>query len=260
VAYLIITWSDRYFLAHYTTLEQVGLYAIGNKIALSAGLVVGAFQVAWGPFAVSIQKEEDALRTYANVLTLYIAGTVGIAAALSIFAPEILRVLTSPAFHRASVVVPFLVFSVIGHGAYYIASLGVYLTKRTAYIGYTTALAAVVSVACNILLIPRWGVIGAAVASVLSQWVSALALLLVSQRYYPIPFRLKESLLMLIAGVFLIVLGCQFQLSHIWLNVLVKMLILSLYPVFLIIAQIIKSDHIKQVFSGPTLLAGKTAS
>jgi O-antigen/teichoic acid export membrane protein len=260
VAYMIITWSDRYFLAHYTTLEQVGLYGIGNKIALSAGLVVGAFQVAWGPFAISIQKEEDAPRTYANVLTLYIAGTVGIAAALSIFAPEILRAFTPPAFHGASVVVPFLVFSVIGHGAYYIASLGVYLTKRTAHIGYTTALAAVVSIACNILLIPRWGVIGAAVASVLSQWVSALALLFVSQHYYPIPFRLKESLLILVAGVFLIVLGCQFQLSHIWLNVLVKILILFLYPVFLIMAQIIKSDHIKQVFSGPTLLAGKTAS
>src|SRR5688572_7412909 len=57
VAYMIITWSDRYFLAHYTTLEQVGLYGIGNKIALSTGLVVGAFQVAWGPFAISIQKE-----------------------------------------------------------------------------------------------------------------------------------------------------------------------------------------------------------
>jgi O-antigen/teichoic acid export membrane protein len=259
VAYLVMTWSDRYFLSYYTTLDQVGLYAIGNKIALLVGLVVGAFQTALGPFAISIQKEEDASRTYANVLTLYLAVTVGIAVALSIFAPEILVVLTTPKFYGASVVVPFLAFSIIGHGAYYIAALGVILTKQTPHIGYTTTLAAMVNVGCNVLLIPRWGVIGAAVASVLSQWISALALLYVSQRYYPIPHRLKECQIVVASGVVLIVLGCQVQFASLWLSVLFKISLLSLYPAILIVTQIVKVDHLKRIFESPSLVAGKTA-
>lgn len=68
-ALLILNLADRFFLAHYSTLKQVGLYSIGVKLSSLLLLIVSAFQLAWGPFAFSISKEDGAKKIYSKVLT-----------------------------------------------------------------------------------------------------------------------------------------------------------------------------------------------
>jgi O-antigen/teichoic acid export membrane protein len=57
--------------------EDLGLYAAATKIAMLIGLLVNAFQTAWGPFSLSIHKQSDAAQTYNWVLKLFSLGMCG---------------------------------------------------------------------------------------------------------------------------------------------------------------------------------------
>jgi len=52
---------------------ELGLYAAGTKVAMVIGLPVDAFQMTWGPFALSIFKESDAAVSYRFVLKIFAA-------------------------------------------------------------------------------------------------------------------------------------------------------------------------------------------
>ena len=184
----LITYSDRYFISHFLSLSQIGVYAVGLKIASVMALATSSFQLAWGPFAFSIKDEPDARQTYARILTYYVAVAMGLALVLGSFGAEILYVLAARSYSSAGPVISLLVLVPVLIGAYYIFSVGVNLMAKTALISFTTGLAALVSVSLNALLIPRFGIMGAGLSAVASNIVSAMALLVLAQRIYPIPF------------------------------------------------------------------------
>lgn len=242
IALWVLNFSNRYFLQYYSSLSDVGLYSVGSRLASIMGLITGAFRTAWGPFALSIHREENARQVYANVLTYYLVLTSGIGIGLSIFAPEIIAIFTTTAYYGASAVISYLAFGLIAYGAYYIFAIGVNITKKTSHIGWTTMLAAGVNIILNFLLIPRIGMVGAAIAALVSQWVSAGALLLVSQRYYRIPYKLSDVAVILISSALLIILGNCILLTPLWLGIPIKVVILILYAVILVVFRIIRLD------------------
>ena len=61
--------SNRLFLLAFSTQAAVGVLALGVRIGTSVALVVTAFQLAWPPFAYSIQDDDEARRVYRSVLT-----------------------------------------------------------------------------------------------------------------------------------------------------------------------------------------------
>jgi O-antigen/teichoic acid export membrane protein len=239
--------ANQYFLRYYSSLSDVGLYAVGGKIASIMGLVTGAFQLAWGPFAFSIHRENDSRAVYANVLTYYLALTSGIGIGLSLFAPEILRIFTTKAYYGASVVVPYLAYVMIANGVYFIVSMGVNLKKKTSHVSWTTAVAAGVNIILNFLLIPRFGMVGAAGIALVSQCISASLLYLVSQYYYPIPYRLMDVAIILVSSGIIITVGSYIELSLSWLAILAKTSLIIIYVAILIITRILRPGKLLNV-------------
>ena len=185
----IIAASNRFFVARHWNASEVGLYSIGLAIAGALVLVTSAFHNAWSAFAFSIKDRPDAPRTYAIVMEAFLFGACFIALGLSIFAPEALRILTVPRYYGAENVVAPLTLGFVMAGLYQITGLGAMLVRNTRPLLYAFALAALVSVACNAVLIPRFGRVGAAYAALAAQAVLPLFLLWRSQRLFPIPYR-----------------------------------------------------------------------
>src|SRR5207244_7112932 len=71
LAVWVLTYGDRLFLPRSVAYQQIGLYDIANKLASALALLVEPFKSAWGPFALSIQQDPNAPRTYSKVLTYY---------------------------------------------------------------------------------------------------------------------------------------------------------------------------------------------
>jgi len=67
-------------------------------------------------------------------------------------------------------------------------SPGVHLAGRTRVFPWLAAAAAVVNVGMNLLLIPSFGMVGAAWSTVLAFAVLAVGTMVVAQRFYPVPY------------------------------------------------------------------------
>jgi O-antigen/teichoic acid export membrane protein len=189
LTYAVLTYTDRQVLLRFTSLEEVGVYAVAVKGAAVVMLAVTAFQLAWGPMAFAAASDPDHGRLYARVLTLYVTAGAALALGVSLFAPEALRLFVPRAYWGAAAPAAFLAFAGVAHGAYYIAALGVNLEQKNQWLIVTTGVAAAVTVALALLWVRPWGGAGVAAATLCGFAFSTISLYRVSQRLRPFPYR-----------------------------------------------------------------------
>jgi len=181
----ILTMADRYFLQLLSTEEEVGLYSLGYKLGMVIlALLVGPFQLAWLPFLYSTAKEKRSGETYSRVFTYYVLVSLLAALAMSVLAKEILLVMAKPAFHDAYKVVPLVAVSYVLWGCHYILAAGIYLEGKTKYLALLIGGAAVLNLGLNYLLIPHYGMMGAATATLICYALLPAGAYLISRRYY----------------------------------------------------------------------------
>jgi O-antigen/teichoic acid export membrane protein len=226
----VTNFSDRFFLGQWTDQNEVGVYSVGVQISSAMVLLLTAFRTAWPAFAYSIESDEEASETYGWVLTYLTLITSWIATALALLSPWIVHLLTNkPAFYDASSVVGPLAFSSVALGGYIVVSIGVGRSRRTGFNWVVTLAAALVNFALNVILIPRYEMMGAAIATVAAYTVMFAAMAWWSHRLYPIHYQWRRLLTASGLGVALVVAG---KLAEVDLPLAI---VLSLaYPVLLL--------------------------
>ena len=142
----------------------------GVKFALSA------FEPAWGPFVYAQARLEGGAVTLARVATYAYAGFAAAALAVAALGPDLLRLMTprNPAFHAAAPIIPVVALAYLLHGVFLLTSVGIGIARQARYYPMVTAAAAAANVAANLVLIPRFGAMGAAWATVLAYAVMAV--------------------------------------------------------------------------------------
>jgi O-antigen/teichoic acid export membrane protein len=188
----VTNFSDRFFLVKLADTEEVGLYSVGVRIASAMALLLTAFRTAWPAFAYSIDDDGEARRTYAFVLTYLVALTSWVATALGLLAPWLVDWIAAPAFSSSSRVVGPLAFAVVLFAGYVVIAIGVGRARRTQFNWVVTGAAAVVNVALNLALIPRYGMMGAAVATIAAYGTMFLGMTWWAQRIYPVPYQWRR--------------------------------------------------------------------
>ncbi len=245
LAFWIVNLSDRYFVQYFSTTSEVGLYQFGSSIASSVALISGAFQQAWGPFAMSIHTQSSARQVYANVLLAYTWLMCLFCTTITLFTPEIVRLLAPVTYTSAGTVVSFLVFSYAFIGLTYIAAIGLNIIKTNRPTGIAVTLAAGLNILLNLIFVPTMGKVGSALATLLSQAVVPIYVFYYAQRHYPIPYRFGTTaslfgLSFLIIGVGNLVSG--FEQSS--LDVGIRLFLLFLFVPILFALRIVTPAQI----------------
>jgi O-antigen/teichoic acid export membrane protein len=170
-------------------------------------LLLTAFRTAWPAFAYSIEDEQEARHTYAFVLTYLIVVTTWVATALTLLSPWLVEWLAAPAFASASRVVGPLAFAAVAFGGYIVVAIGVGRARRTQFNWVVTGAAAAVNFALNLILIPPYGMMGAAIATVAAYATMFAGMAWRAQHIYPVPYQWRRVLTAGLAGVALAVGG-----------------------------------------------------
>jgi O-antigen/teichoic acid export membrane protein len=200
-------FSDRFFLVKLTDAAEVGLYSVGVRIASAMVLLLTAFRLAWPAFAYSIESDEEAKRTYAFVLTYLTLIASWVALGLALLAPWLVDVLATEEFAEASRVVGPLAFAAVAFGGYIVIAIGSGRARRTQFNWVVTGAAAALNVTLNLVLIPPYGMMGAAVATVAAYSVMFLGMAWWSQHVYPVPYQWRRVGTAAAAAVVLAVAG-----------------------------------------------------
>lgn len=229
IAVWILNSTDRYFIAHYEDLTDVGIYAVGMKVASFLGLIAGAIQLAWSPFAMDIQYHENAKNVYSKVFLIYFILNITGIFLISIFAQDILKVFTQPGYYSAKIVIPFLCLSIVLWSGYFIVATGIAITKKAQHTVWITILAAIVNIILNFLLTTKLGSIGAAFSIMFANFLIFVLTLYMSQKLYFVNYPYSKVIMIFIPAVCIIVLSYLFNF-----NLIIRIIFALLYIISMI--------------------------
>ena len=196
-----INFVDRLFVAGYKGQAEVGVYSAAIKIASVITFAMFAFRTAWPAFAYSIEDDRDAKRTYSYVLTYLLVIASWIALGLGALAPWLTRAMTDPRYQRADKGIALLAFAGAVYAGYTVLAIGSGRARRTQLNWVVTGAGAVVNIGLILWLVPRYGMVGAAIATAAAYVVLFLGMTLYAQRVYPVAYQWRRVVTAVGAGV-----------------------------------------------------------
>lgn len=225
IAYAINEFIDRFFLnamsrfdvtriygADFTAEAVVGVYNACYKLAVFMLLFIQMFRMAWQPFFLRHADDDEAPLLFSHAFTYFNMIAAVLFLGISLFADQIVAIripvidatLIGEKYWMGLHVVPFLLLAYWFQGWYVNFTAGIFIREKTGRLPQVTIVGAVVTVVVNYLLVPRYGMIGAAFSTVASYMVMALMIYVYSQRSYPVPYRIIRAGMMMAVGVGLV--------------------------------------------------------
>jgi len=247
MAFYIYQYADRYLLIRLANLEVVGLYSIGMALASILYLLVSGFQMAWIPTIYSSYGEEKSKQFYARVFNYFWALLLFGAVGLSLFGKEAIMILCPETYLGAYSVVPVLVMSAVFFRGGPLFSFGIGIAKKTHYNLILMVMAVGLNIGLNLLLIPRYGMMGAAVATLISAVCRAASLFIISQKLYHVDYDLAAFAKILAVAIAAIAVASLLFSDVNWQNILVKIGFLGIFLVCLYVFHLIGKDELRYV-------------
>lgn len=240
----VIQLIDRFFLLHYSSQAELGLYGLGVRLANLLMLAVVTLGLAWAPFVFDLAQRapEEEKRVRARSLT-YTAVLLGFGAiVISVFAREAFLTVTDPKFEDAYKVVGLSAATVVAIGLNAVTMTGISLKRRTVYFARYAVYVAALNIALNFLLIPPYGMVGAALATALTYAALAGLYYYRAQLVDPAPFQPGKVLVALGTAGVLIAIGTFINLDPLWLSVLAKLPLVVAFPVAMILFRVLDPE------------------
>ncbi len=208
-----INFSDRFFLTRFAGAGETGIYQIGVQVSSVIVFLLMAFRLAWPAFAYSIEDDREAKRTYPFVLTYLIFLCSWLSLALGLLAPWIVHLLTQPQFYDGAKVVALLSFAATAYAGYAVVVIGVGRARQTRFNWIVTGTAAALNVGLNVALIPRYGQVGAAIATAAAYSLMFAGMTWNAHRLFPVPYQWRRVLTAAGIAIGLTVLGKVLDVS-----------------------------------------------
>jgi O-antigen/teichoic acid export membrane protein len=215
------------------------LYGVGYRLANVLLLGSTAFSLAWAPLMLEVHAQEPRAERALRARTLnYVTFMLCLGAVvLSAYAREIFRTITAPAFADAYKVVGLLAGSVVFIGMNAVTISGTSIVRRTGYLARYTVYVAVLNLGLNFALIPTMGIVGAALATLVTYGCLSALYYYRSERLDPAPFEHRRILLILAAAAAAIAAGTLINIEPLWLDALAKIPIVLAFPALLLVTR-----------------------
>lgn len=207
-ASFLLTFGDRYFLNAYANTTVVGLYSLSYQFGfLMTQVGYLPFVTAWEPIRYAIARQPNRDQVFARVFILMNVVLVTTGVGIGLFVTDVLRVMTTPAFHEAGRIVPLILLAYVIQAWNGYQEVGIHFMERTEYITLSTWVSGGVIIAAYFLLIPPLGGLGAALATLIAFSVRWALTYRFSQRLLPLAYRWPPVLRLLLWAAAVVVAG-----------------------------------------------------
>ena len=169
IAFHLFIMIDRFFLDRYATQRELGAYAMANTlVSVVTILVTVPFSQVWTVMRFSVMNEEGAEEYYSRVLTYIVFVSMFLALGVSAVAGDGLLLFALKSYWGAATIIPLLAIAAVMDCASRVLNIGTTLKRRTIFAPIVIVAALIVNIALNFLLVPRYGTMGATVATLIS--------------------------------------------------------------------------------------------
>ncbi len=233
-AVMLVQVVDVQILDQLTDRKTVGLYKSVYKLGIFMMLFVNMFQYAWQPFFLQNAREANAKEIFSKVLTYFmVAGSV-ILITLSLFINDLVKIqfggfsIIGSMYWEGLYIVPVILFAYLFNGMYVIFTAGIYIEEKSIYVPIISGAGAAVNIITNYLLIPVWGIMGAAAATLASYFVMAAGYFIVTQKFYHIEYEFGK-IIKIFAAILLVGVSYYVLDFNEALNIVYKLILLAVF-------------------------------
>lgn len=229
---IVLSFTDRYALKFLSGLSDVGIYSLGYKLANSIKvIIVSSVWYALTPLIYKMMDEPNNKRFYSKVMTYFTFGVMIFVLGLSLFGKEIVYLFArKPDYWDAFKIIPLISYSILFGMLKDVSLIGLNIVKKTKIMAFLIIIVAVLNLILNLILIPIFQYFGAALATLISQIVFFIAVLLYSQKYYPIPYEIHKVVTMILVGGVLYALSLLTTDLVLFYRVFIKSLLIISFP------------------------------
>lgn len=205
--------------------HELGIFGNIYRLAVLITIMIQAFRMAAEPFFFNRSKEEDAPRTYARIMKFFVLACCFMFLFISLYIDVVawfFKAIDKKEWAEGLNIVPLLAMGNIFLGIYYNLSIW-YKLKHKNMIGAGITLAgAAITILLNIILIPRFHYLGAAIATFCCYLFMMVVSYKLGQYYYPVPYARKKLIayLVLVILIYGIHRGSVYLWANHWFNLL----------------------------------------
>ncbi len=200
--------GDRFFLMKYAGADELGLYALGYKVALVVGMLsTGPLSQVWTARMYDAFDLPDAARVVGRVCTRILSAYVFVALGVCLFQREVIRLLAASSYYGATGVIAPVTLAYFFWTMSNLMDAPLWVRRRSSLKAWILFASATVTLALYAWLIPLYGARGAACATLISLAVHCAITFVVSQRIFHVDYEFGRITLMLSLAIVLLVVA-----------------------------------------------------
>lgn len=178
---------------------QLGIYGACYKVAMLLSIAIQAYRFAAEPFIFSLSENKSRDKTQSDIMKYYFIVAIFITLTILCFL-DLAVLLIGESFRVGKPVIPILLAAYLCYGAVFNLSFWYKLNDKTIY-GMGIAIAgAILTIALNVLLVPRIGYYGSAWATFGAYLLMLILSYYLGQKHHPVDYALKPILFYLLLG------------------------------------------------------------
>ena len=193
---ILMDVADRFIIDIYIDRSTVGIYSLAYKIGLVMSLFVTSFRTAYLPhflnlnddvqFAQGKKEKSDFFFSQLKLSFLKLTGVMAlIFVGVIVVLPYLFKLkvfgyhLLNENYLPAVAVVPYILLAYVFNGYAAFFSIGPYISGQSRHFLVTDLIGLGVNIILNLILIPKFGMVGAAVATMFAFFVATLYIFLI---------------------------------------------------------------------------------
>jgi len=226
ISMLILQASDRYMLAYLSanTMYDVGIYSAGYRIGMIMHFLVTLISLVYLPYAMKIAKESHAQSTNRDVFKYYIIFGSLFGAFIIMYSQEIFRFIIDSNYLTSYKIVFAGVISSFLYGIFNIVNINYYARKKAGNITLAVLIGSILNIILNFALIPKYGIFGAGIASI----IAYLFIVIFNYSVAVYLYKIKYNVSLIFFGLLILTIAA-FVNSYVifsWISLIIKTIIL----------------------------------
>lgn len=226
------------FYPNLTSQEALGIYGNVYKLSIFMSLATQAFRYAAEPFFLAKVDDKNSPETLADVTKWFLITCIfiwlGVCLNLDLLKVLFLR---KKIYWEGMSVVPILLLANLFLGVYYNISVWFKLNKKTYFGTRITLIGLMITILFNIILIPKIGYMGCAVAFLISCFSMTAICYYYGQKYYPVPYKILSAFGYIVSAGLLIFCSLKINFDNLWVSVPYHLLLLLLYTAGVVLVE-----------------------
>lgn len=190
IASAVLQMGDRYVIQRILGAEPLGIYSAAYNLSDYVHTIAFvSFATAVLPMYLRIWEDkgrEETLAFLGRFLRIYAMVAMLVIAGLSAVAGELIAVLASAKYQAGAPLVPWVIAGMALDSLVMVAGAGLYIEKRTKSVAALMGGCAVLNIGLNLVMVPRWGLVGAAAATLASYAVLLAAAMALGRKRLPV--------------------------------------------------------------------------